>query len=381
MKIDYLNHLTIILYACFTLILCDVFFYPLSIYIYLGTIYSYLLFLLISYSVLGQQRFFYKYIPKKIKITKQEKISFLIIIFLSYSASFELVYLFSQKFGFISIFYDSSLLQSNAISNSLGYLLYLNVLILPYSLFRIFYIKSSYMNKIFYILVFALSLFFFFFTGIKGYLFLAILNLIILFLYFSSLQRSLIIILFFILILISYFIFYDSMIDLVTSNIEGSLNRFFAYLVGSWAVADIKIQDNWVTPYYALKTVPFFYKLMGYGHEYQESFNVFYNINGLNLNVVPFFQYAFIEGGLFLQSIIVIATSLLISITKKFLLKKFSIYLLFIYLFIIGNFILSLTFANTIGGLKFYTTLFILLIVKFSIKLIYTNHIKVENNG
>jgi oligosaccharide repeat unit polymerase len=365
LKFDLLNPIFIILYAFSTLLICDIFFYSLSIYVYLITILGYLLFLLFIFLFLNKKIIWYKMLPKQIYVTKQEKIFFLCLIILSFFASIELIIIFSNKFSFLSIFYNSSLLQNNAISNSLGYLLYLNVIILPYSIFRIFYT-----NDRSYILVLILSLFFLYFTGIKGYLFLGIINTLILFIYFSSTKRALVLIILALLIMISYFIFYDFFLDLSSNNISDSLHRFMAYFVGSWAVADLKILENWETPYYGFKTFPFIYKLLGYGTEYQELYNVFYNVNGLKLNVVPFIQYAFIEGGLFLQTLIIFLLSIIVIIFRKLLFYSFSIYYLFFYIFVMGNFILSLTFANTIGGLKFYTTICILFLLKFFIKIL-----------
>lgn len=357
-KLDLTSPIFIMLFLLADIIICEKLFFELSFYTYLVNLSGALLFLLINY-ILLKKNFFFLNIDKESN-SYGYKI-FFPIIFISFVSSIMLVYLFSDKFGFISIFLFPDLLQSNAIINSLGYFLYLNIIILPFCIYMIFYKKT----KIFiYLFIMMGSLFFLYFAGIKSYIFQGFLTTLVMVLILSKLKKSFIILLLFLLSIISFFAFYDLLIDLSASSIEDSLNRFLAYLTGSFATGDLYLNKNWDSPYLGLRTLEFIYKLFTFGEIKPVDYVVFYNINGYLLNVVPLFQLTIVEGNIFFQIIIVFIISLIYIYFRHKMIRNFNIINIILYSYVTSSLIISLIFANILGELTFYILLILTILLQ-----------------
>ena len=354
-KFDLTSPIFIMLFLILDILICELLFFELSFYTYIVNLSGGLLFLFISY-ILLQKNFFFLNIRKK--PTNYNIGIFLPIIFISFISSFILVYLFSDKFGFISIFLFPDLLQKNAIINSLGYFLYLNVIIFPFCIYMIFYKK----HKIsIYLFIMIISLFFLYFAGIKSYIFQAFLTTIIMVLILSKLKKSFFVLVLFLFIIISFFSFYDLLIDLSATSLDDSLNRFLAYLTGSFATGDLYIKNNWDSPYIGLRTIEFIYKLFSFGEIKPIDYVVFYDVKGYLLNVVPLFQLTIVEGNVFFQILIVFIVSLIYIFFRLKMIKDFNIIDIILYSYVTSSFVISLIFANILGELTFYVLIILMI--------------------
>ena len=354
-KFDLTSPIFIMLFLILDILICELLFFELSFYTYIVNLSGGLLFLFISY-ILLQKNFFFLNIRKKPTIYNIG--IFLPIIFISFISSFILVYLFSDKFGFISIFLFPDLLQKNAIINSLGYFLYLNVIIFPFCIYMIFYKK----HKIsIYLFIMIISLFFLYFAGIKSYIFQACLTTTIMVLILSKLKKSFFVLVLFLFIIISFFSFYNLLIDLSATSLDDSLNRFLAYLTGSFATGDLYIKNNWDSPYIGLRTIEFIYKLLSFGEIKPIDYVVFYDVKGYLLNVVPLFQLTIVEGNVFFQILIVFIVSLIYIFFRLKMIKDFNIIDIILYSYVTSSFVISLIFANILGELTFYVLIILMI--------------------
>lgn len=350
----------IVLPALISLFLCHFFFFNLSFFVVVNSASVLILFALVCsllmYS-LGLDRLPAKiFSERQFNSTKGFNAIFLSMVVVSFLSSALLVVDFSSKFGFYSIFINASLLQKNAISNSLGNFLYLNVFIFP-----VLFILTFYRSKLYLILLF-LSLFFLYFAGIKSYIFqsFALLGLILM----SGKKFSSLAIYSFLMLLALFFYFfvYDVFIDLSSSSAGHSFDRFLSYFSGSWATYYFYLIDGLETPYPGLTVFYPIYKIASMGQITLDEYYRFYNINGFQLNVVPIFQLAYLEGGFWLQFFMVFFLSF-VYVFIRFLCVKFegNIFFRVCLYFYCSTFVISSLFSNVFQDLPVYISIFLLI--------------------
>lgn len=354
----------LIMPALISLFSCHFFFYELSFFVVINSPLILVLFAVVSsilmFSV-GVDR-----LPENsvsvalINSTNKFNRVFWIIIGASFASSTLLVLYFSNKFGFYSIFVNASLLQTNAISNSLGNFLYLNVFVFP-----VLFILTLYKSKLYFVLLF-FSLFFLYFAGIKSYMFqsFALLGLILLsgrkvgsLSFYSFLLLS---------ALFLYFFIYDVLIDLASENAGHSFDRFLSYFSGSWATYSFYLKDGLETPYPGLTIFYPIYKLASMGQITLDEYYRFYEINGFQLNVVPLFQLAYLEGGFWLQLFMVFVLSFAYVFLRLLCFQyKRNVFFRVCLYFFCSTFIISSLFANVFQDLPVYISIFILIFAGF----------------
>ena len=351
----------LIMPALISLFLCHFFFFDLSFFVIFNSSLVLVLFAvvcsLLMYSLgLGRSLA----ISSSVRLfdrTKRFDGIFLIIVIFSFLSSAFLVLDFVRQFGFASIFLNASLLQKNAISNSLGNFLYLNVFIFP-----IVFVLSMNRSKLYVLLLF-LSLFFLYFAGIKSYIFqsFALLGLILL---SGKRFSSLVFYSFFLfLALFLYFFVYDVFIDLSSDSANHSLDRFLSYYSGSWGTYLFYLVDGLDTPYPGLTVFYPFYKIVSMGGITLDDYYRFYDVNGFQLNVVPIFQLAYLEGGFSLQLFLIFFLSF-IYVFIRFLCIKFkhNIFFRICLYFYCSTFIISSLFSNVFQDLPVYISIFLLIL-------------------
>lgn len=359
---DYSKPIFLVLPALFSLFVCDVFFFKLPVFVILNSIFvlaSFLVATVLLSNAIGVGKDLRKDdVLKMLPGYSSLKHAVFFLIVISYIPSLMLVYIFSSKFGFISIFTNSSLLQTNAISNSLGNFLYLNVVLIPVLLVMTRYAKW------YFLLIFA-SLFFLYFTGIKSYL---IQSVALCFLYAlmgrSFSQVFLFLILFFVFV-VGFFYYYDSNIDLAASNVEESLGRLLAYFSGSWATFSFYLEEGVYFQYPLISIFYPFYKIISFGSIELNDYLRFYNVNGYELNVVPVFQWVYLEGGVVMQIFSAIFFAYCYCLLRTVAINTKNIFHLLAFLFFCTTFVVSTLFANVFSDLPVYISLLLLLFLGF----------------
>ena len=240
----------------------------------------------------------------------------------------------------------------------LGNFLYLNVIVLPLSLLLFFSGGKK------YIIVAFLSLFFLYFTGIKSYLFQSF--ILMFFIFSHGLKFRNIIFFCFIMffLLFTYFFFYDYYIDKASIDLLSTLDRFLAYFSGSWGTFYYYLKDGWETPYFGLSIFFPIYKIVSLGAVSLADYNRFYDVNGFNLNVIPFFQLAYLEGGSLFQSVVIFSTSLFYSFIRYLAITNSrNIYYRVLLFYFSSTFLISSLFANVFSDLPVYIVIFFLLLL------------------
>ncbi len=288
-----------------------------------------------------------------------------IITIISFASSTYLVINFSREFGFDSIFTKADLLQSNAITNSLGNLLYFNVFLLPIFL----KILSTGKSKTIYATCSALSLFFLYFAGIKSYLFQSILLCAFVFLQGKNFKNIALTFFLTLAALLTYFIFYDTHIDLSANNTFESLQRFLAYFSGSWATFESYLENPPSSQHQALGTFFPFYKIISNGEISLSEYLRFFSIEGFELNVIPLFQMAYLEGGVFLQLFVIISSAFTYSFTRILAsIYENNIFLQIFHAFFCSTFVISSLFANVFGDLHLYISFAIIFLAAVTLR-------------
>lgn len=348
-----------------SLLLCGMFFYDLKSYVYLNAILSFFGFFVFSY--------FFMYV---FKVTKKRNYSMrnwssfrstehmLMWIFIINAFLFSgyLVFLFSFSYGFSSILYSPYLLQTKAIVNSAGNFLHLNISLL--TVFLILVIKNK---SLIYFIALLFSLFFLYFAGIKGYIFQSILLAAFFFLSGIRFSRLVLLSVLGIFFFIAYFVYYDINLDKSASTVGESVYRFLAYFSGSWATFEKYVDSGWESPYPGLLIFSAFYKVASFGDVSMANFNVFFNINGFNLNVVPIFQSAYLDGGLGFQLFYIVFMSFVYAFLRWLSsAHPFNLFFEIAYVYFCSTLVLSMFFSNIFSALTFYISMFSLLVIGFS---------------
>ncbi|MAA64495.1 MAG: hypothetical protein CL581_06935 [Alteromonadaceae bacterium] len=354
----------LILPGVISLFLCHFFFFELSVFVVLNSFLVLFLFSTVSYFLmffLGLNRSVsMAAISELVRKTRKFNVIFILILIFCFLASAFLVLKFSMKFGFLSIFMNASLLQENAISNSLGNFLYFNVFLFPVLFLLTFYKSKWYM----FLLVF--SFFFLYFTGIKSYIFQSFALLGLLLLSGKRISSLMLYSLLFLSLLFLYFFIYDVFIDLSSDSVRHSMNRFLSYYSGSWGTYHYYLIDGLESPYPGLTVFYPFYKVMFMGQVTLDEYYRFYDVSGFQLNVVPIFQLAYLEGGFLLQLFFVFILSFFY-IFIRFLCLKFenNIFFRVCLFFYCSTFIISSFFSNVFQGLPIYISIFVLIFAGF----------------
>lgn len=145
-------------------------------------------------------------------------------------------------------------------------------------------------------------------------------------------------------------------------SLDDSLDRFLAYFSGSWGTFFLYEKEGWDTPYPGLTVLYPGYKILSFGSIDLKEFVRFYDVSGFQLNVVPFFQLAYLEGGLILQLVVVIFTAFIYSLFR-YLARIYSnnIFIKVAFLYFCSVFVISSLFSSIFLDLQFYTTMFLLI--------------------
>lgn len=348
---DITKPFAIIAPAMVSILFCDLFFYKLDVATILLAVLPLLIFAAVStllmyvFSANGNLQ------PIGMRVCGNFFIIIAAVAIVSFAASIYLVINFSRDFGFYSIFINADLLQSNAISNSLGNFLYLNVFLFPVFLKLLIHSRPKFV----FFACSLLSLFFLYFAGIKSYLFQSILLCGFIFLRGQNFSRIILTFLLLLSIFVLYFIFYDSQIDLAADDSIESLGRFLAYFSGSWATFQNYLNEPISSNYPALATFFPFYKIILHGDVALSDYLRFFTIEGFELNVVPLFQLAYLEGGAFFQFFIIILFSFAYALIRKFaLMREDNIFFQICNTYFCSTFVISSLFANVFGDLHLY---------------------------
>lgn len=367
---DITKPFAIIAPAMVSILVCDLFFHELDVAtIFLGVA------PLLIFAVLSTLLIHAFAAQKKLQpINMVIQGNFLIIIaamtMVSFVASTYLVINFSRDFGFYSVFLRADLLQSNAITNSFGNFLYLNVLLFP------IFLKLAIDNgpRLMFLICLVLSLFFLYFAGIKSYLFQSILLCGFIFLRGRGFSKIALTLLLLLSVLVLYFIFYDSHIDLAADSILESLGRFLAYFSGSWATFQSYLEDPLRSQYPALATFFPFYKIILGGDVALSDYLKFFTIEGFELNVVPLFQLSYLEGGWIFQCLVIMLSSFAYALIRKLaLMRANNIFFQICHVYFCSTFIISSLFANVFGDLHVY--------ISFAIVFLAAAALKVKNTS
>lgn len=353
--------------ALVSMILCHLYFYELSEFVLLNGLYSLALFFIfshfISFGIIPSGWLRGGEVNELITSAKNFKLIFFCLVVFCYLGSAGLVYTFSSKFGFLTIFRDPSLLQKNAITNSLGYLLYMNIMLVP--VFLALSVKDSKL----YFFFFVLSVFFLLFAGIKSYIFQSIALTFLVFSQGRPFFQLLMKFTFVFVGLFTIFVGYDFFLDSGAPDLEKSSERFLAYFSGSWGTFSHYNDEGWGTPYPGLTVLYPIYKIFSFGGVSLADYTRFYEINGFNLNVVPVFQLAYLEGGWLFQTVFTLLLSFIyVTLRHRASKARSNIFHKLIFYFFCSSFVISSLFANIFADLTFWLSIFAFSFLGFFVK-------------